>query len=828
MAQSRPPLTPITRDTPPVGAARSPRPEPLPLARHGSPAFLAPSHNLPTFLTRFIGREHAIAAVAGLLDSARLLTLSGPGGCGKTRLACAVAAACAAAESPISFADGLWFVEFASLNDPALAPQAIAAVLGVREEPRRPLIETLCDALAPRTLLLVLDNCEHLVAAVADIADTLLHACPHLRLLVTSREALRVPGEITWRVPSLSLPETPDTVMAAHLEASEAVQLFVDRVRLHQSAFTLTDANAPAVAAICHRLDGMPLALELAAARAHVLTMTQLAARLDAALSLLIHGGRTVASRHQTLRATLDWSYALLTEDERVVLRRLAIFAGGCDLAAAEAVCAGDGIAQADVLALLAQLAEKSLVRMEERREAARYRLFETVRQYAEERLHASGDAERIRQIHTDWYCTVAEAAGVALIGRDQQGAMDRLLPEQDNIRKALHRFLDMRRAEQGMRMSTDLWRFYWHQDHFSEGSQWITAFLALDAEANAEHASAAARMDALFAAGRLMIGHGAHNAARAPLAELLTVARQQQDARRISIALTGLGLIAFEQCAFDDARGLHEEAITAGRASGDQFALGQALHNSGTALLMLGETRSARSRLEESLDIVRQLGDGGNVARAQRWHGVLAIIEGNADRARAILAEGLAFHRAGQSMLGIAECLAAFAALHALQGQYARALRIFGAVAAIRETIAVPCAMPMRQWLSGRLAPARQALGDAASADMEQEGRALPVEDAIAAALATGPDAPTMTKGHAASPFGGLSARERAVVALLVTGKTNRRIAEELFIVEKTVELHLSHSMRKLGLHTRAELAVWAVNNGLVDRSAVPPIPLQ
>ena len=808
MAQSRSrlPLTPITCDSP------------------GAP--VAPPHNLPTFLTRFIGRQHAVVAITGLLGSYRLLTLTGPGGCGKTRLACAVAAARAAADPPSAFPAGFWYVEFASLTDPALVAQAIAAVLGVREEPHRPLIETLGDALRPRAALLLLDNCEHLVATVAAIADTLLRTCPGLHILVTSREALRVPGEMTFRVPSLSLPETADA-RAADLETSEAVQLFVDRVRLQQPTFVLSDANARAVAAICHRLDGMPLALELAAARAHMLTLPQLAARLDAALLLLTHGDRTVASRHQTLRATLDWSYALLTDDERVVLRRLAIFSGGCDLAAAEAVCAGNGIAQASVLALLTQLVEKSLVHTEERHETVRYRLLETVRQYADERLHPSGEAERIQHIHADWYRTEAETAGVALIGRDQLGAMDRLLPEQDNIRKALRWLLETRRADDGMRMSTDLWRFFWYSDHFSEGSQWVTAFLALDAESGVECVSAAIRMDALYVAGRLMIFHGAHDEARASFAEMLAIARQQHDTKRTSIALTGLGLIAFELCAFDDMRGLQEEAITSGRASGDQFALSRALHNLGMALLMLGETRLARIRLEEGLDVVRQLEDGENVARAQRWHATLAIIEGDADRAYAILAEALAFHRAGRSILGIADCLEMFAALQALQGQYARALRVFGAVATIRETITAPSSLPVQRWLSDRLEPARRALGDAASAVLEQEGHALSVEDAITTALTTGPDRPPETQGPATPPFGGLSAREREVVALLVTGTSNRRIAEELFIVEKTVEMHLSRSMRKLGLHTRAELAVWAVNNGLADRAATsPPLP--
>lgn len=333
-------------------------------------------------------------------------------------------------------------------------------------------------------------------------------------------------------------------------------------------------------------------------------------------------------------------------------------------------------------------------------------------------------------------------------------------------------------------------------------------------------------RMDALFVAARLMITHGAHDAARVPLTEMLAIARQERDARQTSFALTGLGLIAWEQCAFAEARGLHEEAIIFARASGDQFALGQALNNMSTILVVLGETRRARICLEECLALTRQVGDVGNLMRAQRWHGALAILEGDTTRARAILAEALAFHHAGKAMLGIADCLEMFAALHALKGEYARALRVFGAVATIRETIAAPCPLPLQRWLSDRLEPARHALGDATSAVSEQEGRALSVEDAIATALATGADEPVRTKGDA-PPFGGLSAREREVVALLVTGKTNRRIAEELFIVEKTVELHLTHCMRKLGLHTRAELTVWAVNNGLADRSATSPVSL-
>lgn len=436
-----------------------------------------PRHNLPAPLTRFIGREGEVVALTTLLTTTRLLTLTGPGGCGKTRLALAVAVA--EATPPHDPSDGVWLVEFAALTDPALIPQAVAAVLGVHEEPQRPLFDTLTDALGPRSLLLLLDNCEHIVAPVATMVETLLRACPHLRVLATSREALRVPGEVAWRVPSLSLPEGADIRTSAQLAASEAAQLFADRVRLRQPAFALTDENAAAVAAICRRLEGMPLALELAAARARVLSLAQLEARLDDALRVLTVGERTAMPRHQTLRATLDWSYALLTEQERIVLQRLAVFAGGCDLTAAEAVCGDGGIAPADVLTLLAQLVEKSLVQMDERAGNARYRLLETVRQYAGEQLAASGKEEEVRSTHAAWYLAIAQKAEVGFDGPEQEVWLERLGPELDNVRAAMQWLLETGRVGHGLRITTHLWRFWYTRDRVTEGRYWLISFLS-------------------------------------------------------------------------------------------------------------------------------------------------------------------------------------------------------------------------------------------------------------------------------------------------------------------------------------------------------------
>jgi non-specific serine/threonine protein kinase len=341
----------------------------------------APRHNLPLQLTSFVGREQALAEVGRLLATTRLLTLTGAPGVGKTRLALQLAG-----EGREAYADGVWLVELAPLADPALVPQAVATAVGVREQPGRRLVDTLADAVRGQELLLVLDNCEHLVEACATLADRLLRAGPRLRVLATSREALGIAGETTWWVAPLALPAAEPMAAAgserlAALEANEAVQLFVERARAAQPAFALTERNAGAVGQVCRRLDGIPLALELAAVRVPALGVEQLAQRLDDRFRLLTGGRRTALPRQQTLRAAVDWSYTLLPEAERVLLRRLAVFAGGWTLAAAEGVCGGDGLEAVDVFPLLVDLVDKSLVVAEPEDAEPRYRLLETLRQ---------------------------------------------------------------------------------------------------------------------------------------------------------------------------------------------------------------------------------------------------------------------------------------------------------------------------------------------------------------------------------------------------------------------------------------------------------------
>src|SRR5919202_492349 len=418
-----------------------------------------PSHNLPLELTSFIGREREIAEVKRLLlleGKDRLLTLTGPGGCGKTRLALKVAF-----EVVQEFEDGVWLVELSSLSDPDLVPQAVAFALGVREAPERSLTEVLTEHLKSKKMLLVLDNCEHVIDACAALADALLRACPELRILATSREALSIAGEATWLVPPLSLPDPEHPPPVEDLAGYEAVRLFLERAAAVSSRFELTERNAPAVAQVCRRVDGMPLAIELAAARARVLSVEQIASRLEDSFRLLATDSRTALPRQRTLRATIGWSHELLSQEEQALFRRLSVFAGGFALEAAEGVCAGVGIERDGVLDLLTHLVDKSLLLVAQQGgEEARYRVLETVRQYGAEKLKESGDEPEIRRRHADFFLKLAEEAEPGLMGPEQGEWLERLEQEHGNLRAALMWSLGGGNQELGLRLAAGVGRF--------------------------------------------------------------------------------------------------------------------------------------------------------------------------------------------------------------------------------------------------------------------------------------------------------------------------------------------------------------------------------
>ncbi len=485
------------RSSTPGGARASPDPEAA-----GALKALTASRppTLPVSVTSFIGRTRELAEVKQRLSATRLLTLTGPGGCGKTRLALQ-----AATDLADKFVDGVWFVELSTLSDPRLVPYLVATALGVREEPNRPLAVTLVDALHPRRLLLVLDSCEHLIAACAEFSHTLLHGCPQLRILATRREVLGVAGELAWRVPPLASPDPQRLLSIEDLVQYEAVQLFVERARTALLTFTLTNRNASVVAQVCYRLDGIPLAIELAAARVKVLAVEQIAARLDDRFHLLTGGGRMVLPRQQTLQAAMDWSYDLLSEPERRLWHRLSVFAGGWTLEAAEAVCAGVGFDVADVLDRLTSLVDKSLVNVEAPDGEARYRLLETIRQYGLKKLERSGQAAVVRRQHLQWFVGLAERAEAELTGPDQGIWLERLETEYDNLWAVLEwSQTEAQGAEAGLRLAAALWRFWLVHGHLREGRRWLEAVLA-----GSRVAWVAARAKALYGAGALAEDQG-------------------------------------------------------------------------------------------------------------------------------------------------------------------------------------------------------------------------------------------------------------------------------------------------------------------------------
>jgi predicted ATPase/class 3 adenylate cyclase/DNA-binding CsgD family transcriptional regulator len=812
-------------------------------------------NNLPLQLTSFVGRARELAAVGEALAAHRLLTLTGPGGTGKTRLALQ-----AAAEVGPAYPDGVWLVELATLADPALVPQAVAAAVGVREEPGRPLTATLADALRPKRTLLLLDNCEHLLDASARLADALLRACPDLRVLATSREALGIGGETAWLVPSLALPDPDRPPPPEALSRYEAVALFVDRALAVQPAFRVTDANAPAVARVCARLDGIPLALELAAAHVRVLPVEQLLGRLEDRFRLLTGGSRTALERHQTLRAAVDWSYALLDARERRLFARLSVFAGGFTLEAAEQV--GAGAAPLDVLDLLTRLVDKSLVVAEEQLDGtARYRLLETLRQYAGQKLAArAGEAAAVRERHATFYLDLAKAAEPRLLEAEQEVWLHRLAQEHGNLRAALHWSVDGGASDTALRLAGALWRFWSTRGHLGEGRVWLARALDLPA------GPAAARARALTAAGTLAYQQGDYAAADAHYETGLALKRELGDLPGVASSLNGLGNVAALRGEYAVARALFGESLEVRRRLHDRWGIAAALHNLGYVSHQEGDLAAARRYYEESLTAEQELGNRHGVALSLSNLGLVVAEGGDPERARMLGEESLAifrelgdragaahaFHNLGDLALdqgdlaaagahytaclalwdevgdrgGVACALEGFAGLaaagaHAADGD--RALRLAGAAATLRATLGLPLSPPERAQLERRLRPARRSLGPAAAAAWG-EGRALLPAAAVAYARRAGAGsasvsvrrasrAPEADRSPPRPPT--LTHRERQVVALVVLGRSNRQIARELVITERTAETHLTRIFTKLKFTARAQLAAWAATQG-------------
>jgi predicted ATPase len=620
--------------------------------------------NLPQQLTRFIGRQREIAEIRDLLTHTRLLTLSGPGGIGKTRLALQVAG-----DSLLEYRDGVWFVEFASLADTDLVPHTVASTLGVHEEAGRSITDTVVDFLKSTHVLLVLDNCEHLISACAQLTDKLLRSSKSLRVLVTSQEPLAIAGEAVFRVSSLGLPDPQGQPDPESLSKHEAVELFLDRARSVKSTFAIGSSNALALAKLCVQLDGIPLAIELAASRASVLSVEQIAARISDRLTLLTGGSRTALPRHQTLLAAIDWSYNLLSESEKILFRRLSVFSGGWTLEAAETVCAGDGVDTGHVLGLLAGLVDKSLVLAEEREGQQRYRFMVTLLEYALKRLMQTEEGETISRGHARFFVALAVAGEPKLMSTEQKVWLEGLNAEYDNIRAVLN-WTSKKNAEMGLRLAGALGQFWYLRGYWDEGRRWLAEMLG----ASGALAHPAQRVRALNAAAWIALNQGEYVSARSFSEEALSLSRESGDKRETGFALNCLAILTAEQGEFAVARSLLEESLTIRRELGDKSMIASTLQNVGILAFRQGEFASARSLFEESLGISREVGYKHGIATALVNCGEVARRMGDHAAAQALLDEGLALAKDMGDKIVIPIALNALGALAGRQGDYAAA----------------------------------------------------------------------------------------------------------------------------------------------------------
>jgi len=721
--------------------------------------------NLPLQLTSFVGRERETAEVERLLQTTRLLTLTGTGGCGKTRLAVECALSICDA-----YPDGVWLVQLAPISDPELVPTTVATCLGVRETARESIVATLIRHFRSRRALLVFDSCEHLVGGCAKLADALLSACPTLTILATSRQPLGIQGETNLRVPSLSSPPAEERSREAALQAvlaHDASRLFVDRARSALPSFAANVSNSTAIGEVCRRLDGIPLAIELAAARVQALSPDQIASRLDHDFQLLTGGSRTALPRQQTLKATLDWSHDLLFREERVLLRRLSVFAGGFALEAAEVIATGEGIEELGVVNLLTQLIDKSLVEAETGQGDARYRLLEPVRQYAWHRLEDAGELAWARDRHRHWYVALSQRIYEGWFDL-QEGQLQRVRLDYDNLRAVLEWCLE-RDAQSGLTIVGYLWPFWDTEGRFSEGHRWCAEYLARTCERGI------ARARALRGLGWLRLSLGDSEGSLAALEESLELCRQADDRRELSLASAVLGTVLGR--VGDPARAslLLEEAIEIGRALGFEYVTGRSTFWLALLHHRMGSYDEA-ARCLDGLVMPRELADVGNLGWMQWCRGLVALEQGDLPGSGALLRESLGTFRRyrltigestvlwGLGLVALATgdraearrllteslTLAGRAELRVYQpdqlilgglvawadGEKDRAVRLLGSAESNARLIGYPFTRGMQARLDTAAAQARAYLGEEAFSRAWTEGQAMTLEQAVDDAL--------------------------------------------------------------------------------------------
>jgi predicted ATPase/class 3 adenylate cyclase/DNA-binding CsgD family transcriptional regulator/tetratricopeptide (TPR) repeat protein len=816
-------------------------------------------HNLPSQVTGFVGRTVELAELRALvLGGSRLVTIAGPGGIGKSRLALQVAA-----DVLDGTGDGVWLAELAPVADPELVTRTAAAALRVSEAPGRPVLDTLIDAIGDRDLLLILDNAEQVLGAVAELADAVIRSCPRVCLLVTSREPLGISGEHVFRVPGLAVPPA-DLAVPGRLAVFESVQLFAEHAALHRRGFIVDDASAAAVAAICVRLDGIPLALELAAARLGSLSVSEINARLDQRFRLLTTGNRTALPRHQTLRAMIDWSYDLLSAEEQIVFDRLSVFAGGWTLDAAEAVARGGDATEWQVLDLLAALVGKSLVQAEVIHGSTRYRLLETIRHYAAERLalRAGPDLQDARVAHRDHYLSLVETAAPRLRGPDEHRWLDRIEADFDNIRAALaFSIADPDSAEPGLRLAAGLQWFCLMRGHSGEIIEALSDLLgrpdargptrdrarALVAQCHllnnfdrspaipsmAQEAITIARAladdyvagDALCVLCWFTFLTGDLPAALAMVDEAVALARSAGNPHLLTAALGHRAAFKGESGDRDAASADQQEVLALAQAAGDNYVLVVTLLNLGVDQVGAGERPAGVASFREALKVAEAHGYQHLAAALALNLGLVYLMDGDAAGARRLLIGVLDTARATGEKTFVHVAILGLAVAVSADGDPTVAATLYGAADHQYEQAGQVFDALDVELRAGAHARLLDALGEAAVDAACRRGRTLSQADAIALAVGTAqPDpepapAVTVPAVHGApadSPAGTLSAREQQIMALVAGGASNAKIAEMLYITPNTVRTHLDRIRDKTSARNRAELTRYAIQAGI------------
>jgi predicted ATPase/DNA-binding CsgD family transcriptional regulator len=769
--------------------------------------------NLPLEVATFVGRQGEAAEVKRLLKTARLVSLIGVGGVGKTRLALHVTA-----DVRRAFADGVWLADLAALLDEALVSQTVAGALGIRDESAQWPVALLCDYLVDKQLLLVLDNCEHLRDACAVLVDALLHTAPELRIVATSRQAFGLPAEHTLTVAPLPTPDPDTPATVAELAAYDAVRLFVERASAALPGFALSPQNAAAVVRLCARLDGLPLAIELAAVRVRALSPEQILDRLDERYRLLRADNPAAPARQQSLRGLLDWSFDLCSDEERTLWARLSVFAGSFDLESVEDICSGDGLGREAIADLVVGLVDKSVLSRDPRPDRRRYRLLETIREYGHERLAATEGELTLRRRHRDHYLQRAERAAAAAesISADEMAWITSLQEEHTNVRAALDfSAAEPGEAHAGLRLVATMW-FHWQAAGLvSEGRRWLDRLLALATEPTATRAKA------LWADAWLAIIQGDLGAASALLEESRALGQQLRDDSVLAYTAQFSGQAAMCRGNMTEAASLLDQALAGHRKTGDTVGIAMTQIRLALVLSFLGNSERATELAAEILEL-SELVDAPWWQAYARW--VLAVEtwhRGDTEQATSLARQSLRINRDLNDRLGAALAAEVLAWTAASDGHAERAARLLGALGQSWRTLEGPFSGfgYLSSYREQCLAVLCNALGDTAVRAAMARGARLSFEQALALALDEHPE--TGGRGTSVPSPSPLTRREQEIAELIGRGLSNRGIANELVISQRTAEGHVEHILAKLGFNSRAQIAAWVAQRG--DRRDQP-----